>query len=112
LIAAQKVAAEIFRNVDDKLHFALCQQIAAFRFSLYLADELVIAAVLQSRKQSPSFRAAISYQDSRRKMFRVSVDGVAEENQLEQRNADRHRERKSVAAHLDKFLDQDRPESR
>ena len=45
-------------------------------------------------------------------MFWIRVDGVAKENQLEQRNADHHRERQTIPAHLDEFLCQHRAESR
>ena len=46
----------------------------------------------------------------RGQVLRVGIDGVAEEDELEQRNADHHGERDAVAAHLDEFLADDRPE--
>src|SRR6266496_5914491 len=45
-------------------------------------------------------------------MFRIRIDRVAEQNQLEQRNADHHRERQPISAHLDEFLCQHGAESR
>ena len=102
----------MFRNVDDKLHSTASQQIVAFGFSLYLPDELVVAAVLKRRKQSATFWAVIGHEDGRRQMFRIRIDRVAKENQLEQRNADHHRERQPIPAHLDEFLCQHRAESR
>ena len=43
--------------------------------------------------------------------LRVGVDGKAEEDELQQRNADHHPEGQAVAAHLDEFLDDHGPET-
>jgi len=37
-------------------------------------------------------------------MFRIRIDSVAKENQLQQRNADHHGKRQTIATHLNKFL--------
>src|SRR5206468_11610178 len=45
-------------------------------------------------------------------MFRIRINGVTEKDQLEQRNADHHRESQTIATHLDELLCQHRAESR
>jgi hypothetical protein len=41
----------------------------------------------------------------------VGVDGIAEQQQLNERQHDDHRERHTIALELDKFLHQDSPSS-
>ena len=45
-------------------------------------------------------------------MFGVPVYRKSEEHELDYRDADNHAEGKAVPPHLDKFLDDDRPETR
>ena len=78
-VAAQQIAAEVFRNIDDKLHLAAREQLASFGFGLHLADEIEIGAVLHRVKQRASLRPVVGQKHSGRQMPRVGVDGVTKQ---------------------------------
>ena len=52
-------------------------------------------------------RPRIGHDDTGRHAFRVGVDGVAEEDELDDRNADDHGEGQPVAPHLDDLFQED-----
>ena len=106
-IAAQKIAAEIFRNVDDKLDLTAREQIVSFRFGLHLPDEVEVGAVLHRVEQRSSLRALVGQKHRGGQMPRIGIDREAEERELNQRNAEHHGEGEPVAPHLRELLRDD-----
>ena len=70
--------------------------------------DLEVARVLQRREDRAADVARLLQQHRGRQVARRRVDGVAEQDQLHQRDHDDHGERHAVAAELDELLDQHR----
>src|SRR5205085_1794689 len=69
--------------------------------------EAEVAARLHRREQGARVRARVCREHRGRQPLRVGVDGVAEEDQLQHRDADDHAEGQAVAPELDELLDDD-----
>ena len=63
-------------------------------------------------QQRAALGTVVSQKDGRGEVSGVGIDGEAEEDELDQGDADHHPERQAVPAHLDELLDDDRPEPR
>src|SRR5439155_4389894 len=81
-------------------HPPLREQVTAFGFRFHLPREIEIGAVLHRVKDGASLRAGIGEQHRGGQMPRVGVDRVAEKRELDERDAEHHREREPVAPHL------------
>src|SRR5207237_1798390 len=106
-IAAQKIAAEIFRNVDYELDLAAREQIVSFTLGLHLPDEVEVCAVLHRVKEGSSLRALVGQKHGGGQMSRVGINREAEQGQLNQWNAKHHGEGETVAPHLREFFRND-----
>jgi hypothetical protein len=81
-----------------------------FRRAVRLARDVEIAAVLAAPRYGGAGKRAVVRRINRRgQMLGIRVDGVAEENELDHRDAHHHAERQPVAPHLDEFLHDDGP---
>ncbi len=79
---------------------------------MHLADKAEIIAVFEGRQHGAPVLAAIGQQHGGGEVLWIAVYGIAEEHELNNRDADNHAERKTISPHLDKFLDDDGPEAR
>ena len=107
--AAQQLAREVYGNFHGELHLALREQLLDFRLAFCLAGDVEVAAVAQAPDNRAREDAVVGGINRRRQMLGVGIDGVAEQDELRQRDADHHAERQPVAPHLDEFLHHDRP---
>src|SRR5262245_48385308 len=71
--------------------------------------DVEIGGVLDRLEHRAAEIALLLQQHRRRQMARIGVDGVAEQQELHERDHDDHRERDAVALELDELLDQHRP---
>ena len=110
-VATEQVAREVLRNIDYELNLAAGEGVAGFGLALYFADKIEVTAVFDGFQESPGLGSVIGHQDGSGQMLGVRVDGEAEENELEEGDADHHREREPVTAHLDGLLDHHGPQS-
>ena len=95
--AAHQIALEIRGEADDELHLAARQGTRC----LILADaaeHVEIATVLHRRDEGARRRTGLGNHHGRRQVFRIRIDGEAEQHQLQDRNADDHAEGQPVAA--------------
>src|SRR5204863_9053236 len=99
-----KIAAEILRNVDDKLHLPPSKQIVSFGFGFHFPDEIEIGAVLHRIKQGPALRALIGQKHRGGQMPRVGVNAVAEGRWWNEWNTNLHAESEPVRPHRKEFL--------
>ncbi len=72
-----------------------------------LLHEIEVSAVLHRVEQRSPVRAAIGEDHGGRQMPRVGVDGETEKHELDQRDAEHHREGQPVAPHLGELLHDD-----
>ena len=109
-LAAEQPVGEIHGDVDDELHVAQLEQ--ALRLGLRRGfphnDEIVAGAHRLDERAGE--RPLVGTTQRGRQVARVGVDGEAEHHQLQQRDADHHREGHAVALHLDELLQHHRPE--
>src|SRR5262245_3278312 len=68
--------------------------------------DLEIARVLKGAQDRAAEIALLLQQHRGRQVARVGVDGIAEQDELDERDHDDHRERDAVALELDELLDQ------
>ncbi len=73
-----------------------------------LIRDLEVARVLERAQDRAAEIALLLQQHRGRQIARIGVDGVAEQQELHQRDHDDHRERDAVALELDELLDQHR----
>src|SRR6185369_13226047 len=111
-LAAQQPAGEVGREVHHELHVAAGERFTRRLLALQLGDEIEIAARLHRREVAARELALFGDDHRGRKMLRVGVDGVAEENELDDRHADDHAERDAVAPQLQELLQHDPPPAR
>src|SRR5262245_62094792 len=76
-------------------------------FGFHLPNEVEVSAVLHRVEQRPSLRAVVGQKHGDGQMSRIGIDRETEQRQLNQRNAEHHREGEAVAPHLQKFLRND-----
>ena len=69
--AAEKVAGEILRDVDDELDFATRQRGVCFRFGSDLPHEVEVAAVSDGLQQRAALRAAVGHEQGRGQVLGV-----------------------------------------
>jgi hypothetical protein len=84
-------------------------QFVDFRRAMRLARDVEIAAVAQTPDQGARKRAVVRRINRRGQVLGIGVDGVAEQDELDHRDADHHAERQPVAPHLDELLQHDGP---
>src|SRR5262249_32220200 len=107
-VAAADRALEACRNFDREQDLAGCQQLVELGLVLGLIYDLEVARVLQRAENRAAEVALLLKQYGGRQIARIRVDGVAEQDELHQRDHDDHRERDAVALELDELLDQHR----
>src|SRR5262249_50510876 len=78
-IAAQEIAAEIFRNGDHKLYPTADEQIVLLGFGFDFPDKIEVGAVLHRIDQRPPLRAMTGKKHGGREMPRIEINGEAEE---------------------------------
>jgi hypothetical protein len=71
--------------------------------------DLEIFGVLQRRQDGAGKIAVLLQQHGGRQVARIGVDGIAEQDELHQRDHDDHDEGDAVALELDELLHQHRP---
>ena len=76
-----------------------------------LAAEVEIVGLLHAGDHGPGERAVVAELDERRQVVRIGIDREAEEEELDQRQADHHAEGDAVAPHLDELLVEHRAEA-
>ena len=109
--AADQAARKIGRDHQHELHVAAFQQTVAFRFAGGASRDAKIGGILQAGDQAARELALVALYHGQRQMLGVGVDREAEQDQLQDRHPDHHRESQAVALDLAKFLDQDRDEA-
>src|SRR5207244_4107194 len=97
---------------DDKEDRTACQRLIRFRFRLQLPGKLEVGAVADRMQQGAALGTMIGQKHAGGQVFRIRIDGVTKQNQLQERDADHHPERQAVPPHLDEFLDDDGPKPR
>ena len=73
-------------------------------FGFHLPNKVEISAVLHRVEEGPSLRPLVGQKHGGGQMPRVGVNGITEQGELNQRNAQHHGEGKTVTSHLQKFL--------
>src|SRR4029453_1457068 len=76
-------------------------------FGFHLPDEVEVSAVLHRVEQRPSLRAVVGQKHGGRQMARIGINRKTEQRQLNQRNAEHHRESEAEATYLEEFLRND-----
>src|SRR5215831_18208314 len=108
-VAAAHRALEIGRNFDSEQHRAGREQVIELGLVLDDMGDVEICGVLNRLEDRAAEIALLLQQHRGRKVARIGVDGVAEQQQLNERDHDDHGERNAVALELDELLDQHRP---
>ena len=108
-VAAPHRALEIGRYLDREQHRAGGEQTVELGLAAHDVGDIEILGVLQRLEDRAAEIALLLQQHRGRQMARIGVDGVAEQQELHQRDHDDHRERDAVALELDELLDQHRP---
>ena len=106
LLAAQNPTAEVGGNIDDELHLASRDHLAGLRERVRPGHDAEIGGVLERAHDRAREGAIVGDYHGRRQCARIGVDGIAEQGQLNDGNADHHGEGQTVAQHLDEFLHQ------
>src|SRR6185369_8773263 len=102
-------AREVDRKADHELHLAAPKRVACRVLARELADELEIAARAHRGEVAARELALLGADDRGRQVLRLGVDRVAEEEELDDRDADDHPERDAVAPELQELLVDDSP---
>jgi hypothetical protein len=105
-LAAHQVAVEAGREGDDELDLATLEEVVGLLL-VHLADNPEIVAVGHGGDVGPRERPGVDHDHGGGQVFRVGIDRKAEEQQLDDRDADDHSEGQSVALELDELLEQD-----
>ncbi len=85
------------------------EQVATLGLGFHLAHEVEVGAVLERMEDRARLRPVVGEQHGGGQVARVGIDREAEEQHLDHRNAEHHREGEPVAAHLREFLHDHRP---
>ena len=109
--AADELAREIGRNLNDELHLVREDQFVGVGLAARDIFDVEIIGGAQGADQRARDRAVVACQHGRRQMFGIGVDRISKEHQLNDRNADDHREGRPVATKLNEFLDEHRDET-
>ena len=107
-LAAHQVAAEIGRDLHAELHGAGEQELVELLLARGAPHDVKIVARPHGRQERAREGAVVLDEHGGRQMLGVGVDGVAEQQELEQRDEDHRRESDAVAAKLDQLLDEGR----
>ncbi len=109
--AAEEFAGEILGDVDDELDVAELEEARGLGFGGGLAHEVEVVAGAEGLHEGAGERPLVGGADGGGEVTRVGVDGVAEHQQLHERDADHHAEGHAVAFHLDELFQHDGPEA-
>ena len=112
MFAAHDALLEVTRYGDDESDIATFEQSVGALGALRDVDEAVIIGVGERRYDGVGEAPAIERDERRGQALGIGIDCVAEQKELNQWNAQHHRESQAVAAHLDQFLGEDRPDAR
>src|SRR5262249_41455224 len=108
-VAAAHRTLEIRWNFDREQHRAGSEQVIELGLVLDDMGDVEICGVLNRFEDRAAEIALFLQQHRGRQMPRIGVDGVAEQQQLNERDHDDHGERNAVTLELDELLDQHRP---
>ena len=111
-LAAQQAARETGRNVQHEQHPALRQRGAPGLFVGQFFDYVEVIGRLHRRYEGACEFAVVGHDHRGGHLLRIGVDGVAEQRQLHDGNADDHAESDAVAAQLQEFLAHHAPPAR
>ena len=111
LVAAVDARAEIARDDDEKGDVAPLDEPLGLRVGLRPGDEAVVVADLKRRDDGARIMVLPGREQRGVEPLRIGVDGVAEQDELHDRDAEHHREGDAVAPHLDEFLGEHRAEA-
>jgi len=103
-LAAHQPAREVRRDGDHELHLAALQELVGLGLALGPMGEAHVAGVAERREDGARDLALVGRQHGGRQMMRVGVDGIAEQQELQDRHAEHHGEGQPVAAKLPHFL--------
>ncbi len=106
---AYQCAAEPGRDGNHKRHFAAGQQVGAGAGVVCVQYKAVIAGGFQRLDQGAGQRGVLFDQQRSGQLPGVGIDGVAEQDQLHNRNTEHHREGQTIAAHLHQLLHEHGP---
>ena len=95
-VAAEQVARKAGRDGDREQDLAAVQQPVDLLAAAGDPDDPVVAGVLQRRDEAAGEVAVVIGQDDGRQVLGVAVDGVAEQEELDDRDADHHGEGQPV----------------
>ena len=85
-VAAQKVAGEVFGDVDEKLNFAAQEHFLALGFGLHLLHKIEVGAVFQALEKGASMRAGVGKKHGGGHVARVGVDHEPKNHELHDRD--------------------------
>src|SRR5262249_1049560 len=108
-VAAAHRALEVGRNFDCEQHRAGSEQMIELGLVLDDMGDVEICGILNRLEDRTAKIALLLQQHRAREVPRIGVDGVAKQQQLNERDHDDHGERNAVALELDELLDQHRP---
>ncbi len=103
--------AEIARDDDEKGDVAALDEPLGLRVGLGPGDEAVIVADLEGRDDGARVMVLPGREQRGVEPLGVGVDGVAEQDELDDRDAEHHGEGDAVAPHLHEFLREHRAEA-
>ena len=102
--SAHQALRKIRRNGHHELRLAGREHAVRIRLVTCLADECEIIGVLEGRENVTRKLTVVGDERGSRQMLRIGVDGEAEQDELDDRNADDHAEGQPVAFELDELL--------
>ena len=108
-VTPEEIVGKILRDLDDELHLAPGQRVVRLRFCSDLLHEVEVARILDRGKERANLSAVVRQEHGRGQMLGVGVDGIPEEDELNEGNAYHHVEGEAVPAHLDELLDDHGP---
>ena len=106
-ISAHDIAREVLRYLHREQYLAFLQQAARFLRRMGLLHDVEVAGILQRHGDRAREHAWIVHGYHGRQRLRIVIDREAEQEKLHQRHAHDHRQRDTIAPHLQKFFQQD-----
>ena len=111
LLAAYQLAGKACRDRDHKSDFPTGQQVTRLARVICLHHEVIIVRRLERLNQCADDWRLLLHQKGGGQVFRVHVDGIAEQDQLHDGDAEHDREGETVPADLDRFLHENGPDA-
>jgi hypothetical protein len=108
-VAAPHIALKACRNLDRELHLACAHQPVELGRIAHLQLEIEIVGVAHRREHGAGERTVVAHQYRRRHLLGVGVDGIAEQQELQNRHEDHGGEGHAIAPHLHELLDHHGP---